>query len=125
MGLDFSHCDARWTYFGFSRFRAKLAKEIGIVLEEMRGFIPMDLTPEQKENWQQRDWDEVDDPIVNLLDHSDCDGMFTPGQCRIVAPRLRELVASWSDDDYDKIKALELARGMDLAASRRQDLRFC
>jgi len=124
MGLDFSHCNAHWSYSGFSKFRARIAKEIRITLGKMEGFMPCGLTPEQKENWPQREWDKVDDPIVNFLAHSDCDGMLTPGQCRIVAPRLRELVASWPDDDWDKIQALELAEGMDLAGSCKENLRF-
>ena len=125
MGLDFSHCEAHWSYSGFNRFRARLAKEIGIVLEEMRGFMPFGLTPEEKENWPGKEWAEVDDPIVHFLDHSDCDGKLAPVQCKVVAPRLRELVKSWPDDDYDKIDALDLAKGMDLAASRKESLIFC
>jgi hypothetical protein len=38
MGLDFSHCDAHWSYSGFNEFRVKLAEAAGIVLGDMEGF---------------------------------------------------------------------------------------
>jgi hypothetical protein len=42
----------------------------------------------------------------------------------LVAPRLRQLVAEWRDDDYDKINALLLAEGMELAAASNEPLVF-
>lgn len=38
MGLNFSHCEAQWSYSGFHCFRKRLAKEVGIDLDEMQGF---------------------------------------------------------------------------------------
>lgn len=112
MGLDFSHCDAHWSYSGFHRFRCKLAKEIGIDLDSMKGF------------GGKISWDKIKDPIKPLLNHSDCDGELTSEECREVAPRLRELVKDWPDDDYDKQKALELADGMEFAAIMNENLEF-
>lgn len=112
MGLDFSHTDARWAYSGFANFRRRLAKEIGMDLDAMEGFggdIKFEL---------------FKDDIIPLLDHSDCDGELTVEECKKVAPRLRELVSGWEDDDYDKQKALSLAEGMELAASQGQPLEF-
>ena len=114
MGIDFSHCDAYWAYSGFHRFRVRLAKEVGIDLNEMRGFGGAQL------KWA----NPKDDPIIHLLDHSDCDGHLSPGRCKKIAPRLRELVAKWDDEDYDKIQALKLATGMEEAAKGRRNLRF-
>jgi hypothetical protein len=70
-------------------------------------------------------WKNVKDPIVPLLNHSDCDGHLTPTQCKKAAPRLRELVEDWPDDDYDKRSALELADGMEEAAKAKENLVFC
>lgn len=112
MGLDFSHCNARWAYSGFMRFRRKLANEIGMDLSKMEGFdgdIP---------------FSNYKDDIIPLLDHSDCDGELTVEECKKVAPRLRELVSTWEDTDRDKKIALELADGMDYALERDEPLRF-
>lgn len=113
MGLAFSHTDACWSYSGFGAFRKKLANEIGMELEKMRGFkggvIP---------------FSEFDDDIIPLLDHSDCDGVLTTEECNRVAPRLRELVSSWPEQDFDKRKALSLADGMEYAFICNQPLEF-
>lgn len=112
MGIDFSHTEAYWAYSGFHRFRLRLAQEIQIDLEMMDGFggdIP---------------FDSVNDSIKPLLDHSDCEGELTPEECAKVAPRLRELVAAWPDDDRDKINALRLAEGMERASANVENLIF-
>lgn len=114
MGLDFSHCEAHWSYSGFMDFRKRLASEIGVDLEKMNGFIEKNGLP----------WYRVVDAIKPLLDHSDCDGELSPDECLTVASRLRELVADWPDGDYDKTHALLLAKGMELAASENMPLIF-
>lgn len=123
MGINFSHGDAHWAYSGFNRFREKLAAEIGITLEDMEGFqsYSAHLKGEQAKNIS---WDTVTDPIKPLLNHSDCDGELTPEECRAIYPRLRELVANWDDNDYDKHQALELADGMVFAATENKPLVF-
>lgn len=116
MGIQFSHCDASWSYGGFDRFRHHLAEQIGIDLDKMQGFNHrrIGVIP----------WDQVNDPIVPLLNHSDCDGTLSAKDCRTVAPRLRQLVNDWPVDDYDRVMALSLAEGMERAAKARQKLRF-
>jgi hypothetical protein len=113
MGIDFSHCDAHWAYSGFNRFRMRLARDIGINLDEMAGFTIK----------YGKSWDDIDDPIVPLLDHSDCDGHLTPEECGAIAPRLEELVSVW-EDGYDKENALSLAAGMRDAARNNENLIF-
>jgi hypothetical protein len=113
MGLDFSHCDARWAYSGFKRFRNRIAEQIGFTEYDL-----ITATDDPRfENIKK-------DPIRYLLAHSDCDGHIPPGQAKKLAPRLRELVATWKDDDYDKKQALELADGLEIAASNGESLRF-
>ena len=113
MGLDFSHDKAHWSYSGFDVFRHRIAQEIQIDLDMMDGFggdIPLD---------------SIKDSIEPLLNHSDCDGGLTPDVCSKVAPRLRELVSSWDDDDYDKKHALLLAEGMEEAIAEDEIFEFC
>lgn len=115
MGIDFSHSVARWSYSGFNRARERLAETIGIKLNEMLGFEESGGKP----------WPSAEkQPLIHLLNHSDCDGELTPEQCRVVAPALREAVAQWPEDDWDRAQFLELAEGMEAAAAEDEPLRF-
>ena len=144
MGLDFNNSKAHWSYSGFNRFREKLASEIGVFLPFMEGFwnpgensmsiidVTKRLVGEKtiKENffWLPQKpfkWDNIDDPIVDLLYHSDCDGELTYEECEKIAPRLRELVKNWDDDDYDKKQALLLVEGMENCVKEKVSLEFC
>ena len=126
MGLNFSHGDASWAYGGFHRFRIRLAEAIGIDLEKMIGFNQKYVGDGKyvKTTENPLNWNTVKDDIKLLLNHSDCDGVLTPENCRKVAFRLRELVRNWKDTDYDKINALELAEGMEEAAENDEIFEF-
>lgn len=113
MGIDFSHCDAHWAYSGFARFRKRIADEIG--------FPDYDSVSDTNDP---RFAAIKKDPLVFLLAHSDCDGHLTAKQCQKLAPRLREIVSKWPDDDNDKGRALELCDGMKLAAKQNKKLEF-
>ncbi|HZZ77145.1 MAG TPA: hypothetical protein VFE62_01420 [Gemmataceae bacterium] len=113
MGIDFSHGNAHWSYSGFHAFRKRLASTLGLDLDDMKGF------------GGDRSWEDVTDHIKELLDHSDCDGELSPEACIRIAPRLRDMVTPWADDDYDKINAMNLADGMELAAAQNNPLMFC
>ena len=123
MGIDFSHCGAHWAYSGFNRFRERIAGEIGINLRDMEGFSGFLPTPNQEEK-EALKWNKIIDPIKLLLNHSDCDGILTPEECAKVAPRLREIISDWDDEDYDKQNAIELAEGMEQASFLGEDLEF-
>jgi hypothetical protein len=113
MGIDFSHCGAHWSYSGFNAFRRRLANEIGMNLDEMIGF------------GGDRAWEEFDDPILPLLNHSDCDGILTPEECGLIYLRLIELVSRWKKNDYDRLSGEELASGMKSAAMNNEEFQFC
>ncbi|MBN1515697.1 hypothetical protein JXA32_03915 [Candidatus Sumerlaeota bacterium] len=113
MGIDFSHAGAHWTYSFFHLFRVRLAAEIGVDLNQMEGFVRNNERPACS-------WELVDDPIKPLLRCSDSGGELSPEESRAIAPRLRELIADWPDDDPDKSKALSLAEGMELAATQNE-----
>jgi hypothetical protein len=112
MGLDFNLTKAHWSYSGFNNFRRRIASIIGIELDNMVGF------------GGKISWDTIDDNIKPLLSHSDCDGELSPEDCKIVEPRLRELVKYWDDTDYDKIQALRLVSGMKASYTKNIPLKF-
>jgi hypothetical protein len=117
MGIDFTHCDAHWSYGGFNRFRFRIAQSVGIDLGEMQGF------------GGSKPWTGIKDAIVPFLNHSDCDGTLGPKNCEKIAKRLREIVSTWKIDpqtgsDYDKRQAMELIKGMKKAAKLGQKLEF-
>ncbi len=127
MGLDFAfvitqnymqHPDDMpyWSYSGFHRFRTKLAMAAGVAesyedFDTLRHTIISIKYPNE--------------PIIPLLTHSDCDGDLGPDDCAAIAPRLRELLATLDDTDYDKEHGLKLAAALEYAAENRCDLEFC
>jgi hypothetical protein len=113
MGLEFEQADASWSYSGFSSFRYRLAEKIGMDLDEMEGF------------YGKRPFSDYDDPIIPLLDHSDCEGFISVEDCKRVAPRLRELIGDWDENDYDRQQAEMLANGMDDCVKDNTPLEFC
>jgi hypothetical protein len=113
MGLDFSPGEAHWSYGSFHDFRKRLAREIGLELEEMRGF------------GGSKQWEEVRDPIKHLLFHSDCEGILTVSECMVVYPRLIELVSNWDEENYHKKEAIILADDMKYCADKKIPLEFC
>ncbi len=158
MGLGFSHGGASWSYSGFNHFRRLLASDIGIDLYDMNGYY----TDEERDKafkairdgdenykWpEKRSWDTVNDALVPLFVHSDCDGHLSAEQCAQIGPRLHELVSQWPDkitakandpeqaikmgywaerefDNYDKAMGLKLAEGMKTCAERGVNLEFC
>lgn len=143
MGLGFVGAEAHWSYSGFNNFRRKLAFEMGICLDLMENYWIPGHSYSNFENCKNMvgmetinkhfswlppapmRWKNIKDPIIDLLNHSDCDGSLTPSQCRKIAPRIRELVEDWHDGDYDKVQALLLAEGMEECFKMRRRLQFC
>ncbi|MGA4713270.1 hypothetical protein V6Z54_17325 [Bacillus sp. MAG717A] len=77
MGLDFTHCEAHWSYSDFHDFRKRLAASIGMNLDDMEGFggeIP---------------YKNYHDDIIPLLEQPDSD--ITYHQV-FVRPSLRDCV---------------------------------
>jgi hypothetical protein len=123
MGLNFKFIDgeyskAAWSYSGFHEFRIRLARQIGIDLDNMKGF-----------GGEKRSWDTVNDPIKPFLNHSDCDGTLSPKDCAQIAPRLKELLAQWEPIDADAEHGIRhgaiLVRDMETCAKTGQSFIFC
>lgn len=81
MGLDTSHDCWHGAYSEFMRYRTTLAALVGINLESMRGF------------GGSQEWPSADaEPLVHLLNHSDCDGVIEWQHCAALANRLEALL---------------------------------
>jgi hypothetical protein len=128
VGVDFHPGDAHWSYGGFHEFRKRLADAEGIDLEGMAGFRrkPYPGVPGV------RSWDDVATPLAPLLHHSDCDGELTREECAQVAPRLREILDQWAEEqgiapgeghlrDYDVWMGRKLASAMEEVAAGGHD----
>ncbi len=99
---------AHWSYSGFHAFRMRLAQSIGLA-------VPGD---------EPIDWAEQ--PLRALLAHSDCDGILTPQECKVVGPALATAVWGWKPvDDYDRINAIKLAYQMSVCVVMNRNLEFC
>jgi hypothetical protein len=121
MGLDFrwpsrqAQLAPTWSYSGFHEFRHKVAAAAGMgSLDDYIGF------------GGKKPFPSVDDePIVELLNHSDCEGDLSPEQCNAIGPRLRDLIAAWPGDDYDRMMGERLAAACDACAESGVPLEFC
>ena len=85
MGLDTTHDCFHGAYSRFMRWRAALAEAVSIVLPYMEGFsgdAPGML------------WKDVmpDDPLTELLFHSDCDGILKWENAAALADRLEAII---------------------------------
>ena len=116
MGLRINPGGASWAYGGFMRFRERLAEAEGLVLGEMVGFGG-------EKPWEFTSGNPVT-TLAPLLNHSDCDGYLSGWQCEEVLPRLRSIVASWDDYDYDRRQGQALIAGMEHCAEHRCALVF-
>lgn len=107
MGLDL-HLEmptgdtARWSYGAFMRFRERLARAAGY--GNLRAYEGYD----GKKPWPEG---EQVDPLVHLLNHSDCDGEIEGWRTPGLGERLRTIVEQWPDDplDFDRRMGLALA----------------
>lgn len=120
MGLDVTHGCWSAPYSAFARFREYIAEAAGVPLALMQGFYdepsevalsfvaPAPGGPACRSHhgpslwqwirdvraWLPLSWESWEaDPIVILLDHSDCEGDIDPADAGRVADRLEELRA--------------------------------
>lgn len=115
MGIDFSHCDASWSYSGFGNFRRRLWNGCGFTGDLY----------ELYEDQLFKDQIRKDHALYPFFDHSDCGGELSPEEMYKIVPVIRTIITVWDDDDYDKIKGLELLKGMCDAINSNENLEFC
>ncbi len=86
MGLDTSHDCWHGSYSSFSRFREKICEAAGLgKLDDYQSYGGDKLWP--------------DDPIVILLNHSDCDGEIWWQDCKPLADSMEALLPRLAAND--------------------------
>ncbi len=119
MGLDFSHCDAHWSYSGFNRFRNNLVVALGYTtsLDEMY------------ENGSYAD-KLKHESIFPLIDHSDCEGYLTVKEMSRVVNQLKYILEIWENNfemveyHYDIRQGRCLIEGMEEAIEADESIEF-
>lgn len=110
----------QWSYLGFGQFRRRLARHIGVDLEQMYGF------------GGEGDWSTIASPLRHLLDHADDRGELTPAQAAELAPALRRALAELAQDvdpddlawDYDRRAGAELVQLLELCVAEGLPVEF-
>lgn len=115
--FDDSSMEVAWSYHGFAQFREEIARD-GLGIPHLRAFYAA--AQEDPELWERFG----NDPLVYLINHSDCDGDLTEWECEGLGPRLRTTVANRADDDHIKERALALAEAAEAVVERGGRLEF-
>lgn len=121
MGLDTSHDCWHGPYSAFNRFRKKIAEVAGYGnLDDYEGFGGAKQFPEG-------------DPLVVLLNHSDCEGSIEAKDCAPLADRMEQLLPALiaadgplypgSQGSYTWA-AERFIKGLRLAASENEPVEF-
>lgn len=141
MGLDTTHDCWHGSYSAFGRFREALAQAAGIPLDlccgfcEDRGSLGPDILTRSLPGLSYHDilklcekspsfpisWEVfTTDPLIYLLDHSDCEGHILHKHTLALAIRLEELVLSEPYAEYAK----QFATGLRQAHKSGERVRF-
>jgi hypothetical protein len=94
MGLDTTHDCWHGPYSSFGRWRKDIAAMIGINLDEMLGFYNRATGVSGGTPFP----DPHTEPLVILIDHSDCDGEIDAADCAAIADRLADLLPRMAPD---------------------------
>lgn len=120
MGLDTTHNAWHGPYSSFNRFRHELAKRIGIDLKEYHGY---------NDTHDGKDLKDINHPLMDLFDHSDCDGELTPSQCLLIARGLEDVIlksplpVGIEEEDFIE-KCIQFKNGCALAYSKQENIEF-
>lgn len=119
MGLDTTHNAWHGPYSSFNIFRHDLAKRIGINLDEYAGYSASGT----------KDLASINHPIMELLNHSDCEGELTPEQCKRVADGLDMIIKAAPIDEANMpwstiARAIQFRDGCLEAYSKNEILEF-
>lgn len=123
MGLDTTHDAYSGEYSSFNHFRRWLGKQIGIDLNEYIGYSSDTAT---------KNLADIDHLLMDLFNHSDCDGELTPEQCKLIAEGLQEIInkidlSSFINDpelSYMYDRAIQFRDGCLLAYSLNESIKF-
>lgn len=135
MGLSTTHGCWDGPYSAFMRWRKALAQAAGLPpLELMDGFCREAPFTKWYPNFLGNPLADIEtrlpikweclkpDPLIELLDHSDCDGSLPWRSCKAIADRLDALIPSLSD--YDASLAERFSNGLREAFEAKEDVEF-
>lgn len=88
MGLNTTHNCWNGAYSSFNRFRYSLARQIDIDLNEYYGYG----------FGGTKDLSTIDHELMPLFNHSDCDGILTPSECKQIAIGLDKVLENFKED---------------------------
>jgi ribosomal protein L32E len=122
MGLDTSHDAWHGPYSSFNTFRKWLAQKIGINLEDYIGYGEDSATKELT---------SIDHKLIPLFNHSDCDGILTPEECKQIAEGIEDAIKDEPEDlsgneySFSNLnKAKQFRKGCLLAYSLNENIDF-
>lgn len=138
MGLDTTHGCWSGAYSSFNRWRKELAHAAGLPpLEFMEGYAAlnplvkllydkglishvsgMDLSGQLPIHWSCL----KEDPLIELLDHSDCDGNIPWKHCIALSDRLMELAPEMPEEWRERTEIF--SDGLIDAAKQHKDVEF-
>lgn len=114
MGLDTTHDAFHGAYSSFGRFRSQLlslAQSINI--DDVHGYgghiSPANI---------------LDEGVRTLINHSDCDGDFTPDQCKMIADSLEALIPKMDIESELYSRSVQFRNGCLLAYSLNESIEF-
>lgn len=88
MGVTISHGAWNGSCSAFNQMRRWVASQVGINLNEYAGYWDSTGT---------KDLNTLDHDLQPLLNHSDCDGILTPAECRRIIKGIKEALSNASD----------------------------
>lgn len=142
MGLDCSHNAWHGSYSSFHQWRKKIAELAGLPpLDLMEGFylrknvsvINPTLGPQSNQFLTELDaqlpikWKCLKyTPLIELLNHSDCDGQLFSERCGSIADELEKLLPKMEDESLSWIRAstIQFIHGLRSAAAAGDNLEF-
>ena len=92
MGLDTSHNAWHGPYSSFNVFRRWLAEKIEINLNDYIGYGNEDATKELN---------SINHKLMPLFNHSDCDGLLTPDECKQIAEGLDDVLKNITQEEAE------------------------
>lgn len=119
MGLDTTHDAWHGPYSSFNAFRYWLAEQIGVNLDHYAGYMAGGT----------KDLTTIPHDIMPLLNHSDCDGILTPKECRQIARGLKDIIDKLPADTQrgewsNYWLAQRFRKGCIKAANAKENLEF-
>lgn len=87
MGLDTTYDCWNGPYSSFNRFRYSLGHQIGINLDDYIGYGDKGT----------KDLTSIDNELMPLFNHSDCDGRLTVKECKSIVKGLNSILENYNE----------------------------